>query len=292
MVCPTPTDVRQILHLSDVHFGPPHRRQVSDGVHQLVRRQRPDLVVISGDLTQRARPEQFLEARAFVDRFEVPTLTVPGNHDVPMYRVWERVFAPFGAYRKHFATELEPTFEDDELTVVGVNTAFNWTIKDGHLMGGRLRRLEAVLDEPPPDAMAGAGTPVRTKIVVAHHPMVPPPRFDTQRVLMGAHAVVDLLADSGVELVLSGHLHQAWIGSTEAYYPSARRPVLLAHSGTSTSSRGRGCERRRNTCNWLRLSDQEIEISHLAWDGGDRFNVESRHCFPRRGRDTYALETL
>ena len=285
--------MRQILHISDVHFGPPHRQQVSDGVHELARRQRPDLVVISGDLTQRAKPEQFREARAFVDRFEVPTLTVPGNHDVPMYRVWERALAPFGAYRKHFATELEPTFEDDELVVIGVNSAFNWTVKDGRVTGARLRRLRQRLDgstsgEPTPDGSKLE----RTKIVVAHHPMVPPPRFDTQRVLVGAPAVVDLLAEHDIELVLSGHLHQAWIGSTEAYYPSGRRPVLLAHSGTSTSSRGRGCERERNTCNWIRLSDREIEISHLAWDGDGRFNVASRHCFPRRGREAYALETL
>ncbi len=274
--------MRQILHISDVHFGPPHRRQVSDGVHELARLRAPDLVVISGDLTQRARPEQFIEARAFVDRFAVPALTVPGNHDVPMYRFWERLLAPFGAYRKHFATELEPTFEDDELLVVGVNTAFNWTVKDGRVTPAGRRRLESLLERPEPD---------RVKIVVAHHPMVPPPRFDTQRVLGGAHAVVDLLADSGVELVLSGHLHQAWVGSTEAYYPSGRRPVLLAHSGTSTSSRGRGCERRRNTCNWIRVSDREIEISHLAWDpGAGRFHPASRHLFPRRGLATYALE--
>ncbi len=275
--------MRQILHLSDVHFGPPHRSQVSDGVHELVRRRPPDLVVISGDLTQRAKPEQFRQARAFVDRFEVPTLTVPGNHDVPMYRVWERALAPFDAYRKHFATDLEPSFEDEELAVIGVNSAFNWTVKDGHVMGARLRRLRKALDETPPGL---------TKIVVAHHPMVPPPRFDTQRVLMGASAVIDVLAEAGVELVLSGHLHQAWVGSTEAYYPAARRPVLLAHSGTSTSRRGRGCERKRNTCNWIRVSEEETEVSHLAWDGDGRFNVESRHCFPRRGGETYALESL
>ena len=276
--------MRQILHISDVHFGPPHRREVSEGVHELARRRNPDLVVISGDLTQRAKPRQFIEARAFVDRFEVPTLTVPGNHDVPMYRFWERLLAPFGAYGKHFAAELEPTFEDDELLVVGVNTAFNWTVKDGQITRAGLRRLRATLE---------AAAPERGRIVVAHHPMVPPPRFDTQRVLGNAHAAVELLATCGVELVLSGHLHQAWIGSTEAHYPSGRRPVLLAHSGTSTSSRGRGCERGLNTCNWVRWSDDYIEISHLGWDpdaGG--FAEHSRHRFPRRRTEPYALETF
>ncbi len=281
--------MRQILHISDVHFGPPHREQVSDGVHQLVSRQPPDLVVVSGDLTQRARPEQFRQARAFIDRFKVPVLVVPGNHDVPMYRFWERALAPFSAYRKHFAAELEPTFEDDQLLVVGVNTAFNWTVKDGRVTRAGLRRLKALL--APGESTPGEPTLGRTKIVVAHHPMVPAPRFDTQRVLGRAHAVIELLASSGVELVLSGHLHQTWIGSTEAHYPSGRRPVLLVHSGTSTSSRGRGCERGRNTCNWIRVSGREVEISHLGWDpDGGRFNVLSRHCYPRRGAPTYALE--
>ncbi len=250
-------------------------------MHELAHRRQPDLVAISGDLTQRAKPRQFLEARAFVDRFEMPTLTVPGNHDVPMYRFWERIFAPFGTYRRHFSPELEPTFEDDELRVVGVNTAFNWTVKDGRVNPAGLRRLRSTLEVDASD---------RTKIVVAHHPMVPPPRFDTQRVLAGAHRVIELLADSGVELVLSGHLHQAWIGDTEAYYPSTRRSVLLVHSGTSTSSRGRGCERGRNTCNWICLTDDDIEISHLGWspDAG-RFHVLSRHLYPRRSSESAAL---
>ncbi len=270
-----------------MHFGPPHLEQVSDGVHQLVRRQVPDLVVVSGDLTQRARPEQFEQARAFVDRFAVPTLVVPGNHDVPMYRFWERLFTPFGAYSKHFSPELEPTWEDDELVVIGVNTAFNWTVKDGRVTGAGLRRLSRLLDG------AATGKSGRMKIVVAHHPMVPAPRFDTQRVLGNAHVVVELLAGSGVELVLSGHLHQAWISTTEAYYPSGRRPVLLAHSGTTTSSRGRGSEHKRNTCNWIRLDDEDVEISHLAWHpGAGRFQVRSRHRYPRRGRESYALETF
>ncbi|MEM7581783.1 MAG: metallophosphoesterase family protein [Acidobacteriota bacterium] len=274
--------MRQILHISDIHFGPPHRHEVSEAVLQLISRRRPDLVVISGDLTQRARPEQFAEARAFVDRIEVPSIVVPGNHDVPMYRVWERVGAPFGAYRRHFAEDLEPTYQDDEMAVIGVNTAFNWTIKDGRVTRAGLRRLEQQLAAVP----AGVA-----RIVVAHHQLVPPPRFDTQRVLENAHQVVALLKRAGVEMVLSGHLHQSWIGSTEAYYPSGERPVLLVHSGTSTSSRGRGCERRRNTCYWIVLREHEIEFSNLAWDADDeQFLEQSRHLFPRRNQQTYALQ--
>ena len=276
--------MRQILHISDIHFGPPHRPRVSDAVIDLIDRRRPDLVVISGDLTQRAKPVQFQQARAFVDRIEVPSVAVPGNHDVPMYRFWERLLSPLGAYRKHFATDLEPGFEDTEMLVVSINTAFNWTIKGGRFTSASLRRLEG--------AFTGVAEGV-TKIVVAHHELIPAPRFDSQRVAWNARRAVEVLTRSGVELVLSGHLHQSWIGSTEAYYPSGRRPVLLAYSGTSTSSRGRGSERRRNTCNWIRLGAEEIEISHLHWnDPESRFLAQSRHVFPRRGRQEYALEAF
>ena len=276
--------LRQILHLSDIHLGPYHLPQVAAGVLDLIDRRHPDLVVISGDLTQRAKPGQFREARGFVDRIPVPTITVPGNHDVPMYRFWERLLAPFGAYRRHFSTELEPVVRDDEMLVAGVNTAHNWTIKDGRIRRRRLRELEWLLA----DAPAGLA-----RIVVAHHELIPAPRFDTQRVLGNAYEAVDVFARAGVDLVLSGHLHQAWVGLSESYYPAGRRPVLLVYAGTTTSSRGRGMEKGRNTCNWIRLGRDEVAISHLGWDPAVGYFVEaSRHRFPRRHRRPFGLETM
>lgn len=265
--------MRQLLHISDVHFGPFFVPQTAPALSALIAERRPDLVILSGDLTQRARPEQFREARAFVDALPVPSLCVPGNHDVPMYRVWERVFAPYGAYRRHFAEELEPVFEDDELLVVGVNTAFNWTVKDGRFSPASLRRLAAVFEAAP------AG---KTRLVVAHHHLVPPPRFATQRVTSGAFEALRLFAHYGVELVLSGHLHQTWIGNSEEYYPGGGRPVRLLHSGTSCSARGRGCERKRQSCNWVRLGARTVEIDHLLFDPSRAlFETRSRHLYPR-----------
>ncbi|RMH16388.1 MAG: hypothetical protein D6696_18175 [Acidobacteria bacterium] len=270
--------MRQLLHVSDLHFGPHHLPPVAEGVRALVAERRPDLVVISGDLTQRAKPHQFRAARAFVDRLEgelgVATLTVPGNHDVPLYRIWERLLAPYGAYRAHFAAELEPEHEDEEMVVIGLNTAYNWTLKDGRIGRRQRRALAARLAAVP------AG---KAKIVVMHHHLVPAPRYDNQRVLKGAWETVDLLAAHGVELVLGGHQHQTYVASSEAYYPSGRPPVWLIHAGTTTSARGRGCERRRNTCNWIRLDERRLEVSHLGWDEQERrFAVWSRHRFPRR----------
>lgn len=273
--------MRQILHISDIHFGPHHLPELATAVLALAEERRPDLVVISGDLTHRARRDQFEAARAYIDRFPVPTLAVPGNHDVPMYRVHERLFDRYGAYRRYFSPELEPELEDDEMVVIGLNTAFNWTVKDGRLTRRRLVALDHRLAEIPA---------TKAKVVVAHHQLVPPPRFDTQRVIGNAYETAEVLTRHGVDLVLSGHLHQTWIGSTEAYYPSGRDPVLLLHSGTTTTTRGRGVEKRRNTCNWIVVGDDTLEISHLRWEGEAKaFHESSRHRYPRRHRHPHTL---
>ena len=276
--------MRSLLHCSDVHFGPPHLPPVAAGLLELIGRRRPDLVVISGDLTQRAKPEQFRQARRFVDRIPVPTLVVPGNHDVPMYRVWERVFAPFGAYRAHFSRELEPVYSDPEMLVVGINTAHNWTIKNGRITARRLLEVGELL------AAAPAGL---FKVVVPHHQLIPPPGFGSRQVLANARRAMAAFSAAGVDLVLSGHLHQAYLGSSEEFYPAGRPPVVVVHSGTTTSSRGRGGERGRNTCNWVSFDERSMTVSRYAWQAElERFAEQSRHLYPRRHVSPYTLEAL
>lgn len=276
--------MRSIFHISDVHFGPPHLERVSDGVIEFVEQRRPDVVVLSGDLTQRAKPEQFRQARRFVDRIPAPVVVVPGNHDVPLYRVWERIFAPFGAYRRYFSDELEPIYRDDELLIVGINTAFNWTWKDGRITLSRLLEVGELLERTPESIL---------KVVVAHHHLIPPPNFGTQRVLSNAYEAIDLFSSAGVDLILSGHLHQAYIGNSEEFYPKGRPPVVILHSGTTTSSRGRMGERERNTCNWIEVGPETLTVSHYRWHPElDRFAEHSRHLYPRQEREPYTLDGL
>jgi 3',5'-cyclic AMP phosphodiesterase CpdA len=265
--------VRQILHVSDVHFGPLHRTEAAEALLALVAERRPDLVVISGDLTQRAKPEQFRQARAWVDQLQAPSLAVPGNHDVPMYRVWERALVPYGAYRRWFSEEMEPTFTDDELHVIGVNSAHNWTTKHGRITRKRLGSLTAELAVVPPG---------RCKLIVVHHPLIPPPNFGLQRVALHAQEAVELFATAGVELVLSGHEHQSYWGRSEDFYTFGRQPFLLLNSGTSSSSRGRRAERAMSTGNWLRIDEGSITIDHLRFEPDlQRFMTASTHRFPR-----------
>lgn len=267
--------MRHLLHISDVHFGPKHLPAVAAGLARLTGERRPDLVVLSGDQTQRAKPRQFRQAREWATALPAPVLSVPGNHDVPMYRFWERIAAPYGAYRKHFALELEPVWRDEELLVVGLNTAHGWTIKHGRLLERQLRWLRGVIEDS-----ADAGF----RVAVAHHPLAPAPDFHDQSVTRRARAACRELARLGVHLVLSGHLHVGFLHVLPAPEGAPGAPIALLHAGTSASSRGRGWEAGRNTCNWIRVDADAVVVERLAWRAeSETFEPEGQSTLPRDG---------
>jgi len=273
--------VRRLLHISDVHFGPPHRPELAEKVLAFAEEHKPDAVVLSGDLTQRAKPKQFQEARRFVDRLPAPTLVVPGNHDVPLYRLWERTLSPFRAYQKYFAHEMEPVWQDEELLLVGINTAHGWTLKEGRVVLSRLRQVTEIIQSAPAHLF---------KVVVAHHHLTPPPRFGTQTVARNAYQAIAAFSEAGVDVVLSGHQHQTYVTTSEEFYPSGRAPVLILHAGTTTSSRGRGSELDKNTFNWISVDEKSLRFSHYHWEASLHEFVEiSRHAYPRRSCKPYRL---
>lgn len=246
----------EILHLSDVHFGRPHRPEASAAIADWVAEAPPDLVVVSGDLTQRAKPRQFAEARAFVDNLGVPVVAVAGNHDVPQYRVWERWLAPLSAWCKHFDPELEPTFESDDLLVVGVNSAIRSTVKDGRVTRRHCRKLD--------ERLATAGE--RWKVVVVHHELVPGPDPSPRKILSGAPALAEVLAAHRVDLVLSGHMHISYLAWLRDYHPHVEVDVPLVHAGTASSDRGRGRERGKNSCFRIDLADERVEVERFRFN--------------------------
>jgi 3',5'-cyclic AMP phosphodiesterase CpdA len=267
------TTARRILHISDIHFGPKHLAPISEGIARSVESDRPDLVVLSGDLTQRAKPAQFREARAFVERLEriAPVVTVPGNHDVPLWRVWERLFAPYGAWRRHFGRPLEGAFRDDSLLVLGVNTSQAFAFKGGRVRRRRVAELEREL---------AAATADQFRIVVAHHHLARPEGVEeAEHPSWGAaHAARRLAA--GIDLVLSGHLHR-----TLELYPAGSEAFPVLHTGTSSSSRGRGPEAGACTHQWIEVGAEEFTVDCRAWKGDERgFQTTGRRRFPRRRR--------
>jgi 3',5'-cyclic AMP phosphodiesterase CpdA len=270
------SESRRILHLSDIHFGPKHLPAVSEAIARAAESERPDLVIISGDLSQRAKPAQFQEAKAYVERLGAiaPVLAVPGNHDVPLWRVWERLFAPYGAYRRHFAYELEPAFRDESLLVVGINTSQAFAFKGGRVRARRLREVEHEL---------ASATPGQFRIVVAHHHLVRPEGVESEHPSWGGRVAAKRLAPR-VDLVLSGHLHQ-----TLELYPAGRDGFPALHTGTSSSSRGRGPEAGLCTHQWIEVERDRFRVSGRAWDAGtSEIRTTFAREFGRRRREPAA----
>ena len=265
--------MRTIVHLSDLHFG-----HVDPAILPALLRAvvvaAPDLVVVSGDITQRARVAEFKAAAHFLETLPAPLLAVPGNHDVPLYNVLLRWLSPLDRYRRYITGDLAPFFEDAEIAALGVNTTRALTFKDGRI---NRRQIEAVMRR-----FAHCRNDV-TRIVVTHH------AFDTPDPVPGAiaaHKVVGradmamagfLLAD--VDMILSGHLHMSGIGATTKRYPLPGRAALLIRAGTATSTRRRG---EVNAFNVVRVARPEVAIDCMVWQPDEgRFMAASTERFRR-----------
>jgi len=192
----------------------------------------PHLVIISGDLTQRARSHQFIEAREFLESLPKPQIVVPGNHDVPMYNVFARFFTPLEKYKRYISKNLKPFYADEEIAVVGVNTARSLTVKDGRINKKQITEVR--------DRMCGLSDKM-LKIVVTHHPFDLPAGFDEDDIVDNAEEAMPQIADCGADVFLSGHLHVSHITHTaERYKLDSGRSALVIQAGTATSTRGRG----------------------------------------------------
>jgi 3',5'-cyclic AMP phosphodiesterase CpdA len=267
-----------LLHASDIHFGEPHLPEVARAFLSFAHELAPDVVVISGDLTQRAKVGEFQEAAAFLQELpDVPLVVTPGNHDIPLYRVWERLTDPFGNYRAHIRDELDTVTRIPGMIVVALNSASPYTaIVNGRIGGDQLDLARAAF---------ASGDPADVKVLVAHHHLAPAPDYEGDNPLPRAREILDELTSMGVELVLGGHLHRAYIVNSLDVRPGRQRDqgVVIVHSGTTTSARGRARERLKNSLNVIRVSDRFLDVSHhLHHSDRGEFAPLSRHLFPRR----------
>lgn len=249
--------MRKIVHLSDVHFGTADP-VVTELVVSKINEISPDVVVVSGDLTQRAKSDEFKQARAFLDRLPKPQIVVPGNHDVPLYNVLDRFLRKLDKYEKYITNDLTPTFIDDEIAIVGVNTARSFTIKGGRINDEQIAFIQGQFCDLH-DRML--------KVVVTHHPFDLPDGHDEDDVVAYAERAMPMIADCGGDVFLAGHLHVSNIETTAKRYELDNgRVALIIQAGTATSARVRGEPHSFNTIEfehpWLRI--ERLECRSVA----------------------------
>jgi 3',5'-cyclic AMP phosphodiesterase CpdA len=264
--------MRTLVHLSDLHFG-----RVDPALLAPLRERltviAPDLVVVSGDLTQRARSEQFVQARQFLDTLPQPQLVVPGNHDVPLHNVFKRFVNPLKNYRRHIGNDLEPFFSDDEIAVAGINTARSLTFKDGRINQEQVALLQErfnALDEP------------ITRIVVTHHPFDLPEGSGEQDLVHRAGMAMKAFAACGADILLSGHMHLSHSGNTAARYALGGYAALTIQAGTATSTRARG---EANSFNAIHIDRDEVRLESYDWKPETGvFSVATTTAFAREAQ--------
>ena len=256
--------MRTVLHLSDVHFG-----RVDHGILasflETVQSIRPDLVVVSGDLTQRALPDQFQAAREFLAMLPKPQIVVPGNHDVPLHNLAARLYRPLTNYRRYITDDLHPFYSDSEIAVLGINTARALIWKNGRINPRQVARIQA--------DFCNIGTGV-TKVLVTHHPFDLPEHYTAGDLVGRARLAMKAIADCGIDLLLAGHFHIGHAGHTAVRYKTPGHSAIFVQAGT-LSTRGRG---EPNSFNAIRCMQAGTDATGLRRIEVDRYWWSDEKC--------------
>lgn len=241
-----------LLQISDTHFGS-ERPRVVEALVALAQRERPDLVVLSGDITQRARAAEFRAARAFTDRLGAPLVAVPGNHDIPLFDLPARLFHPYARQRAAFGAELEPVHDAAGLLVVCVNTTRPWRHKNGQVSAAQIERVAARL---------AAAAPGQLRVVVVHQPAAVKRERDAHDLLRGHAPALRRWAQAGADVVMGGHIHLPYVIEQRGL----ARPLWVVQAGTAVSSRVRaGVPNSVNLLRWNGAREVQVE----QWDATD-----------------------
>jgi 3',5'-cyclic AMP phosphodiesterase CpdA len=247
--------MRKIAHISDLHFGrndPRATQALLDDIAEL----QPHLVAVSGDLTQRAHHHEFAAARTFLEAIAAPIVAVPGNHDVPLYNVARRAFTPLRRFRHYITADRHPLFIDDEIAVLGINTARSATLSNGRISHDQMAAIGNIFGEVPS---------AHFRILITHHPLMPPPDTPERDIVGRADPALRAIAAAGVELLLAGHYHRAFTGDIASYHLTAQRSILVSQAGTAISTRRR---KEVNSYNLISIDGREISCARRVWDGG------------------------
>ncbi len=255
-----------IAHLSDPHFGT-EQLDVQTALLDCLKQVSPDLVVLSGDITQRARRAQFVAAARFVGMLApVPWLAVPGNHDLPLFNLPARFGWPYAGYRRVFGAEREPLTVVGGLTVMGCDATSPRRFKNGYLEVERLRQR-----------LRGAARPLA---LVVHQPLDCPKVVDEENLLAPGAELAELLSTERVDLVLSGHIHDPMCVDLRRRYGGLAWSPVLSLAGTALSTRIRA--NAPNSFNLIRLDGDTLTVERFDWQQTKRaFSPQVCHYFRR-----------
>lgn len=252
-----------ILQGSDLHFGRPYLPDVATGFLEAAHDLAPDVIALAGDLTQRAKASEYRQARKYLETLpDVPIVVTPGNHDVPLYRIHERLFCPYHKYRRYVSSELDTVTRVEGAVFVALDSSSpRRRIVNGAISPGQLDFVARIFQESAEEEV---------RILVTHHPLAPPPDGGRGRVLPGNDLVLDRLRNMRADLVLSGHLHRSFVSYSSGVCGghAGNREIPIVHSGTATSNRGRMAEKGRNSLNVLKICAGEIEVIPYWFEKG------------------------
>lgn len=237
---------------------------------------KPDVVVVSGDLTQRARSREFAAAREFLETLPKPQIVVPGNHDVPLYNIFKRWWSPLHKYRRYINEDVEPFFVDDEIAILAINTARSLTFKNGRINALQVAKSCDRLNTSPQEV---------TRILVTHHPFDVDAKGSDSDIVGRAGMAMKEFARCRVDVILTGHLHLSRTTNSASRYDLAGYSALFIQAGTATSVRQRG---ELNAWNLIRVEKAAISVDCYIWDPvGKKFTLLKTDRF-RRGANGWS----
>lgn len=264
--------MRRLAHISDLHFGREDPVIIRELLADLSRLG-PTLVAVSGDLTQRARRRQFLAARSFLERIPCPKIVVPGNHDIPLYDPVHRFLLPLHRWRRYIAPDMDPLYMDAEVAVLGVNTARSLALVNGRISDRQIVLLRQRLCSIPDGIF---------KIVVTHHPFIPPP-IPPYSIVGRAAKALAVLEECGVDLLLAGHYHVGYSDDIREHHATVRSHILVCQAATLSTR----LRREPAAYNVYTIDPPDLTLAVRAWNGKRFVTVsESRY---RELKKTWAV---
>ncbi|WP_277185105.1 metallophosphoesterase [Caballeronia sp. BR00000012568055] len=250
-----------LLQISDPHFGT-ERPLVVAALLRLIDACAPDLVIVSGDITQRARRQQFAAARAFFDTLgSTPMVVVPGNHDIPLFDPFARLFYPYANHQRAFGAELEPSFESNELLVLGVNTTRAYRHTDGEVSMQQVKRVASRLEK---------AKTAQLRVVITHQPVAVTRTQDEKNLLRGRDEAVREWARAGADLIVGGHIHLPYVLPLHDSFAGLPRKLWAVQAGTALSHRVRG------------TIDNSVNVIRYSSDTGARRTTVERWDYAER----------